>query len=421
MARGLLSVLPIAISALLFLAATLVIKALIDDVFDLIAEDRRLRMLALVIALLPVIVLVGGQFYFQSSVIGFNGEQVQGINSVADLNRFIVDTNLSRYLIWQPGGWIARAAAAAAQGAYGSWLLWTGALLAFVLVGYAVHYGLLRRLFFGELVRVRARQRASDERVRAAGPRLPLVAAQTSQAFWGLLRADWAGFIRNPYTIRMAIAPVILGMMAVVFGSTMPGPPAFFAALIGAMAVLVLTMSYAHNIFGILDSPGLGSVLMAPVHLRLLLLSHNLLLTAAVVALAIGVGLLVGLINRDWQGLLALVGAALLVQFPMLSVCNLTSVYMPYKIDLEKGRAAANESRTSFIAVFGVMAGAFVLTAPTVILVLVPWQLLGWPLLPGVVAAALYEAVVYALTFWWAGRALEQRGPQIMAEISQSP
>ena len=414
-------VLPALISATLFLLMLLVLKSLIDDIFDLIAEDRRLRTVGILLALVPVIFIVGGQLYFQSHFIP-NIESMFDANdfSVANLDALIWDVRLSRFLIWQPGAWLGRATGAAAVGRYDQWAAWTVLLTGFVVLGYFAHRAMLSKLYFGELVRVQAKGQSSNKKLRAAGPRLPFVAAASSQALWALLAADWRGFKRNPYTIRMAIGPVILAIMAVFFSSTMPGPASGIAALLGFTAVTTVTLSYGHNVFAILDSPGLGTVLLAPVPARWLLVSHNLLLTALVAALSFGAGLLVAIVTRDPDAPFAALGAAMLVQLITLSVCNFTAVLLPYKIDLEKGRAASNDSRTSVLSVFVVLGGMGLLFMPIIIAVAGSGLLLR-TVIPGGVAAIVYAVVVYAGTTMLAGQLLESRGARVLAEISQGP
>lgn len=424
--RSIPGILPTVMSAMLFLAALLILKSLIDDVFDLIAEDRRLRAIAIFLALVPVLFIVGGQLYFQSRFIipgAMDAADFEGFLSGVtggDLNALIWNLRPSRFLIWQPGGWLGRATGAASVGRYDQWAAWTALLLAFVILGYLAHRSLLSKLYFGELVRVQSSGRADAGRLRSAGPRLPFVRSESSQALWAFLAADWRGFKRNPYTIRMAIGPVILGIMAVFFSSVMPGPAAGIAALLGFTAVTTVTLSYGHNVFGILDSPGLGTVLLAPVAARWLLVSHNLLLTALVAAMAVGAGLLVAIVTRDPTAPLAALAAAMVIQLITLSVCNFTAVLLPYKVDLEKGRAASNDSRTSVISVFAVFGGMAALSLPIVVALASSGLLLG-TVIPGGVAVVVYVVVVYAAATLFAGQLLERRGPRVLAEISQSP
>ncbi|MCB0252693.1 MAG: hypothetical protein KDI55_03085 [Anaerolineae bacterium] len=425
MVRSIPGILPMLISVTLFLSMLLVLKSLIDDIFDLIAEDRRLRTIGIMVALVPVIFIVGGQLYFQSRFVIPNAGAAESFDEFANLamgnpNSFLWDIRLSRYLIWQPGAWLGKAAGAAAVGRYDQWIAWTALLAAFVVLGYFAHRYMLSKLYFGELVRVQAKGQSSNRKLRAAGPRLPFVSAASSQALWALLAADWRGFKRNPYTIRMAIGPVILGIMAVFFSSTMPGSASGIAALLGFTAVTTVTLSYGHNVFGILDSPGLGTVLLAPVPARWLLVSHNLLLTALVAVMSFGAGILAGIVKRDPSAPFAALGAAMLVQLITLSVCNFTAVLLPYKVDLEKGRAASNESRTSLISVFAVMGGMGLLLMP-IIITLVGSGLVLKNVIPGGVLAIVYAGVVYAGTTLMAGQLLESRGPSVLAEISQEP
>lgn len=420
MSRSALSVLPVLLSVILFLASIVLIKALIDDVFDLIAEDRRLRMLAILLALMPIVVIYGGQLYLQSSFMTGAAPEGVEIDSVAGLSRSIVGLNPSGYLTWQPGGWTGRALGAAAVGRFGEWAIWTGVLIAFVGVAYGAHYVLLRRLYFGELVRVQGQRRADVDRLYLTGPRLPLVSAYRSGVFWALLRADWQGFVRNPYTVRMAITPVILVLMALFLSNTAPAPGWAMGAFAGAMSVLILTLSYGHNILAIMDNPGLGTMLLAPVKARHLLLSHNLVLTVVVLLLSGVVGIFLAIVNGDWRALPVAEAMALGCQLPMLAACNLTAVYLPYRIDLEKGRAAANEARASTLAVLAVMAASAILILPALGMVFIP--LLAWQaaVIPGLIAAFVYVSLVYAGGFTLASRRIERRGDAVLAALADT-
>ncbi|MCB0001068.1 MAG: hypothetical protein KDI07_03825 [Anaerolineae bacterium] len=419
--RSIPGILPTLIAATLFLAMLLVLKSLIDDVFDLIAEDRRLRAIGILVALIPVLFIVGGQFYVQTRFVIPNATSSTDFENFAssfgDLNSFIWNLRISRFLIWQPGGWLGRATGAAAVGRYDQWAAWTALLAVFVVLGYFAHRTMVSKLYFGELVRVQSKGQSSNKALKPAGPKLPFVALASSQALWAFLAADWRGFKRNPYTIRMAIGPVILGIMAVFFSSTMPGPASGIAALLGFTAVTTVTLSYGHNVFGILDNPGLGTVLLSPVPARWLLVSHNMLLTALVAAMSFGAGLLVAIVSRDPLAPLAALGAAMLIQLLTLSVCNFTAVLLPYKVDLEKGRAASNDSRTSVISVFAVLGGMGLLIIPVVVAFAASGLVLR-TLIPGGVAAIVYAVAVYAGTTVFAGQLLEGRGTRVLAEIA---
>ncbi|MEZ4767065.1 MAG: hypothetical protein R2844_01400 [Caldilineales bacterium] len=93
---------------------------------------------------------------------------------------------------------------------------------------------------------------------------------------------------------------------------------------------------------------------------------------------------------------------------------------LPYKVDLEKGRAASNESRTSLISVFAVLGGMGLLLMP-IILTVAGSGLVLKSVIPGGVLAIMYAVVVYADTTVMAGQLLESRGPRVLAEISQGP
>ncbi len=110
----------------------------------------------------------------------------------------------------------------------------------------------------------------------------------------------------------------------------------------------------------------------------------------------------------------------MLIQLITLSVCNFTAVLLPYKVDLEKGRAASNDSRTSVISVFAVLGGMGLLLLP-IIIAFASSGLILRTLIPGGVAAIVYAVVVYAGTTVFAGQLLESRGPIVCSPKSQGP
>ncbi len=153
-------------------------------------------------ALLPVLFIVGGQLYFQSRFVIPNAMSSPDFESfagsVGDLNSFIWNLRISRFLIWQPGGWLGRATGAASVGRYDLWAAWTALLALFVVLGYFAHRTMVSKLYFGELVRVQAKGQSSNKALKAGGPKLPFVAVRVVTGVVGVPGCRLARFQTQP-------------------------------------------------------------------------------------------------------------------------------------------------------------------------------------------------------------------------------
>ncbi|HIC88381.1 MAG TPA: hypothetical protein EYP04_03135 [Anaerolineae bacterium] len=406
----------VAFSTFLFFLALMLVKLLLDDVLDLIAEDRRLRAAAIFLSMMPILAIYTAQLYVQTT--GFSnqpaGSPVGG--PLLGPARVIASLKPSRYTFWLPSGWAARAIATAASGDWRQWVGWSSVLLGFIVLATWGHLMLLRKLYFGELVLSapphQQRRRATVARI----PSLPWLSSPRLAQFWALLQVDLRGLVRNPVTTRMVIAPLLAVLMLFFFSRS--GVPTLPMALaMGAFIAYVLAMNPGHNQLAILDHRGLGTLLLSPVDRRLILISHNmaLLLVAVFAALLLGGGLVV--LTGNWLALPAGVLSAFCCQLLFNGLDNLTAVYLPYRMDMEKGRAAANEGRTNFmVMVILLVALPLIATPPALMLVLsyLLWRPGLWMAIPG---AIVYSVVVYVVLLYQATRAFRQREERLLLAI----
>ncbi|MCC7355689.1 MAG: hypothetical protein IT330_18260 [Anaerolineae bacterium] len=412
-----LSLLVNAMVLLTFFALLVVLTALVNDVLDLIAEDRRLRNVAVFIGSLPFIAYAFGQFYYQSRFFASIREGDPG-RAVSPWE--IIDAlKPARFLRFIPSGWVAEAMAGAMQHQWGSVLFYTALLALLLVVAVALHVFLLRQLFFGDLVRwqVAAPRRSGLRRLPEA-PRLPFISRPVAARFWALVRVDLLNMQRNPMTGRMLIAPLIFGLFT--FLLQRQGVSTLIPALsLGVFLSYLLGMNPGHNQLAILDHQGLGALLLTPIPRAYILAAHNAAVLLAALAMTFVVSVFLVIVNGDPLTLpIALLGA-FLSGFPFVGLGNLTSVFLPYKVDLERGRAAANEARTSLLAVLPLTFGMPLGAAPAIMLIIVPWALYKPALIIALPLALAYSLGVYAVTLRIAARGLAQREEAILQAVTE--
>ena len=163
---------PVVLLGAIPLFAILVLAGrIMDDVFDLIASDRRLKGLMVFLLSLPFILLIGLNYIVQIAASGedmpaFLAPVVQSIPSLEGMgiaqsvDTLLTTFRLSRFLTWLPPGW---ATAGMALPATGRWLQGLAILALSLATASAmlwVHSTITQRLMAGTAIRM------GDERVR---------------------------------------------------------------------------------------------------------------------------------------------------------------------------------------------------------------------------------------------------------------
>lgn len=385
-ARSFGHVLAMGISSLLFLGLLIVLKALIDDILDLAAEDRRLRLIFILISLLPVLLIVYGQLAFQTRFINSNTPD--------DPLKVLRSIDLLSWLRWLPSGWYASSLLGVRTGAWSDWLIWSLALLLCIGFGLILHLRLMRQLYFGDFFRMAVRQRQATSALRPSR-RLPFLSAAASNDLLALLRKDWLNFIRSPMTARLFFLPILLAILAYFF--SLPEMPVWAMGLgIAGFTAFMVTMM-AHNQICTYDHIGVGALALSPVPRHLMLMSYALINLAVTIPLAAVAGLASFVRQGDATVIAIAIAVAFIAQMAFNGLTHLTSLVFPYYMDLERGQAGMNEAKASFFTVFSTLFGSPLLGAP----IFVPLAL-AWSLFPAYLPAAFAFAVIYAILIYLA-------------------
>jgi hypothetical protein len=388
----------------LFFVFLVILKALVGDVFDLIAEDRRLRGIAGFLVFIPFFIV-----YF----VGFG---IQDIGRTHSAMPFAQLLSAAPALRWLPPGWFGLAVQAAAARNVAGLVAACASLLAAVACGLVLHYWLLGLIYSGTLVQsAPARQRASRP-LRDQGL-LPGLSKTDSMTFRALVRKDWLNLRRSPMTLRLAFTPILFTVM-MFFITRNSGLSAqtmtLGAGTMAALSVGVLSI----NSLGLLDHRGLATLLLSPAPRQLVLLSHGLMF----VVLATGIGLLVGggvaAATLQPVAVPATALVALLVQLSFNGLAHWTSVRLPRYVDLERGRASSNEA--SLMASFVLMLGLPLINVPTYAILALAWIFARSWLPVAFLGALVYALVVYAVSLRFAARTLTRDEERLIQEIVEA-
>ncbi|NPV06957.1 MAG: hypothetical protein HPY83_03205 [Anaerolineae bacterium] len=414
----------IALAALPLFAVLVFSGRLMEDVYDLVAGDRRLRAVMLTLLSLPFLVPVFGNFLIQlltqeyGSLRTFLGPlldlpDLENLGFVEAVEVLLLALRSSRFLFWLPTTW---AAAGMAFPAMGRWLARLGSL-ALALGAAAVllwaHGSLVLRLMRGAAVRLGG-EVVRSQRWNRSWPGPP--------EFWALFLKDWIYLRRgraSRYTFLAApIVAVSFGGLAVwlTHGFTDPGSPwrQALPALVGALlavAANLATSSITSNYFGTVDREGFATLMLSPVDRRYVLVSGNLvalLLTMAQTLLFLAI--IAGL-ARTWTVLGAGTVLALLLNLSTAPLYTLAGIIGAKRQDLEQWNRDAGNLWTLLAWVIG--------TPPVLLLLVVPY-LLGRPaLVVTLPVAIIYSAGLYLVTLKPLARLLDRRADRILQAVRE--
>ncbi len=404
LSRGPLSLLAAILPAAIFFGLLLALESVATTLYDLLAEDRRLRgALTFLLFLLPLLAYL---------------EQV-GLPSVAadEAPAFFSPRALTtRLSSWLPGAWLARALRSAGQGEPLHWALASLGLLAALLLALLLALRLMRRLFLGELLRGRRMLHRKESRGLREARRIPWLSTRGSRQLAGLLRKDWLCFRRSPMSLRLSFLPILFGGMAYFLARAgeLGSRPSVLGLALGGFAAF-LVASIASNSFGLIDHVGIGSLLLSPAPRSLILASQGLLTSALVLGMAGITGLGGAIGSGSWQVLPAALAAALALGMILIGTAHISSVHFPLFVDQERGQSQFN-SQALGASLLMMLAGPLLCAPPLAAVLLTGW------LWPSALALAILGAFAYALTAYvlqqrLALRAMRRREPEILASI----
>jgi hypothetical protein len=392
-----------------------------EDLFDLVAGDRRLRTLVLGVLMLPFMLCWVAQYGVQlamderllrSTRLPYR-EVLESLARSESMAQFLEILSPSRLLVWLPPGWSTAAMGSAVIGPWTHALGFTALSMVFVGVLLMVHARIVRHLHRGAALRVGAeRVRSRDLRERGASLRLP-----GPPSFWGLLRKDWLYLRRSPLPRRLFFTSLlsVLGMIFVIARESPRRLATVIPLLVVAFAVsvisLVTNLGLAANQFGAADREGYGTLALSGVDRRQVLLAANLISLAFVLLPYLLLVLIVALVSRTWAVVPLGLYLGLCMQIGGLPAYNLAAIVGPYRAQLEM---SGNRSRGNL---WGVLAWS-VAALPVLALTVLPYAY--WR--PGLVltlpVGALYCVILYVATLKPLARLLQKREYEILRAIA---
>ena len=397
---------------------------IMDDFFDLVAGDRRLRALVLTLLSLPFMVCWVGQYAIQYATEHLGDlprvpflEGLEGLGQASGPAEFLEIARLSRLLIWLPPGWTTAGMGLAVRGEWGRALLF----LAFSTVSVALllwaHAGITRRLMHGAALSVGAERVSSrDWGRRGRGWRLP-----GPPGFWALCRKDWIYLWRSPMPRRLvfsslvAVVAMVVPMRGVAQSGASPAVrgtlPLIGGAIVITMVSLVVNLGITGNYFGTIDREGFGTLALSALDRRYAILSANLAVTLYA-GLQIAVLLsVIAVLTGSWVVVPLGLYLGLCLQVGGAPAYNLAAIVGPYRTQLKfsGGRQRGN--------LWGLL--AWLVSAPPVLaLIVLPYVF--WR--PGLVLTlplgAAYGLGLYALTLKPLARLLQRREYAILEAVT---
>lgn len=395
---------------------------LMEDLYDLVAGDRRLRGLLLFLLSLPFAAIFLGNYYIQyiAQDPGRVGRLIEplvgdleGLGFLRTVDLLLVSLRPSRLLVWLPTGW---ATAGMALPVAGEWARGLGflALAGGTAAGMLwVHAAAIRHMVLGGGVRLRS-QRVRGQRWTMALP--------GPVQFRALFTKDWLYIRRSPVTVRaLLVTPVV----AVSFGFalwqlqvfvTQDNPlrqalPFVAAGLFVASVNLALS-NLSGNYFGAIDREGFAMLMLSPIDRRHVFLAASL--ATLLLALAQTLPLLVmgAFLFRSW---------ALLPLGLVLAVCLHLSTAPAYALAgiIGAQRDPLDVWQMNSRGNLWIFLAWLVAAPPVLLMVLLPAVLWRPGLAIGVPLALLYTAAVYLLTLRPLAALLDRRADRILSAVRE--
>ena len=406
----------------------MLVGRLMDDVLDLVANDRRLRGLLLGLMSLPFVLLFLGNYYLQYATHNFRGLEdflqplvgnagsLRGMSFVQVLDLLLVNLRPSRYLVFLPTGWATASMALPVAGQWGAGLGFLALSTAAAGGLYAAHAAIVRRMMQGVALHM------SSERVRSQSLDLRLPGPP---ALWALVEKDWAYLRRSPMTRRILLGTPVV---AVAFGFAIwqmnnagqafrGGTPSslslgrpILAAGLAAISVSLAMCNLTANYFGAVDREGFGSLILSGVDRRWIWLSGNLMCLIFTLAQTLFLLVVVALLMRSWLAVPWGLFFAVCLFLSTIPAGNLTSVLAPHRTRFSMG----NSNQGNLWLILSWMVAA----PPVCLLFFLPYFLYRPALAIALPLAALYAAGLYVLTLKPLARLLDRNTHSIYEAIN---
>ncbi len=390
------------------LAGTLVMLVLLgrlmEDLFDAVAGDRRLRGLLIFLLTAPFLVLLVGNYYVQ--IVVSDDAMRQGIVSRLLPNMPSLDgmgfgkgfdtllryAALSRVLGWLPTGWSSAGAGSAVLGNLPAGIAQLALGFLLVLGEFRLHGRVLRRLIQGGSIRL------ATQRVGRSGLEFDLPGPKD---FWTLVAKDWIYLKRSPLTKMVVLGTpllvVALGFAAWQVVQVLPAESGinevlpYIAGGLLLVSVNLAMCNFTANYFGAVDREGLPLLVLAPVNRRFVLLSQALVTLAFTLVQLLVILLLVAAITGRWAVLPWGLAAGLALHVSTLPAYMLVGILTPY-------RARMTFSSSSSQGNMWMVLAWLITSIPALLLAMVPALLYPTLMIPALVVAVLYAVALYAIT-----------------------
>jgi ABC-2 type transport system permease protein len=397
---GLASILPVALSGLLFVVWGLASSRLVTTFLTDLLRSRRGRDVAVVAASLAVGVVV----IFANVYRPVPGDFAGGTPQLG---------NLGTVLGWTPPGAMGEAMSDFGEGDWRA----GGARLAYVLAATGVVVWLWQ-IVLGRL----STRSASTDRVRTVSEGVSLV----PRVFTGrsgpvyVTAGKELRYMRRDPRFRSQAVGLVIALAALGFGAGRFLIGTEYAPFL-ATVIAWMVASTGFNLFG-MDDRSFWAYVVSGVDLRRILAGKNLALALIGVPALILVALLTSLIGGEFSHLATAIVTGLAVLAVWLGVGNVTSVMGAFPMPesnlfgSRSGSAAAGA-----VAIVGVLA-AGALTVPVAAAVGLPAVLLGpWQGLVGALVAAALGWLAYRLSLNIAGGLLESRAQKMLDTLDKPP
>jgi hypothetical protein len=395
---------------------------IMEDLFDLVAGDRRLRTLVLTVMMLPFMLLGLGQSFIQSAIQNYDQiaflkklpiqDLLAQLATAQNASQFLEILRPSRVLVWLPAGWTTAGMASASAGAWGRGALFLAISLAAVGLLLWLHAGITRRLMQGAAVGLgaeRVRSRESRFTGRLPGP----------PTFWALLRKDWTYLWRSPATRRMIFAG-LMAILPAIFILWQPDiadtefeaiAPLAAGLFIIVMLSMMINMNITSNYFGIIDREGFGALALSPVDRRQIIVAANTI--AFLVAIALYSLVLVGIaaFTDTWAIIPLGLCLGLCMQIGGSPLYTLAAIIGPYRMQLQFTSGTRQRGN-----MWGMLAW-FISGIPMALLLVLPYIFWKPALFVTIPVALLYSVGLYALTLKPLASLLQRREHAILEAV----
>lgn len=392
---------------------------IMEDLFDLVSGDRRLRAIALTLLTLPFVALWLGQYAVQFYVSRvetppeFLAPLIASLEGVPDFSAAVEILRPSRWLLWLPSGWATAGMGMPVKGNWAGVLVFLPLSLLSVGGLLLLHARVTRYLMEGAALTLGA------ERVRSRRLRLTLPGPA---ALWALVHKDWLHLSRNPIPRRLLFSSMVMLIVMGFSFSTMPtsavpqGLEPFM--VLGAAGFLIVLLNLTANAgllgnyFGVIDREGFSVLVLSGIDRRYVLLSAALV-TSTFALLQSGVILLIlAAVTKEWEQVLLALVIALVLQVSSAPAYHLASIIGPYRMQLKFSSQRRGGSLWSTLA-------WVVSVPPVLVLMALPYALWRSGLWITVPLAVLYSVGLYAFTLKPLAGLLQKREDAILEAITR--